>query len=785
MDDLTKEFLVESYEILDRMDRDFVELEKNPSKEVLGSIFRAIHTIKGTCGFLGYGKLEAVTHAGENLLSRLRDGSFEPNQPITDALLAMIDAVRQILGFIELYESEGERDDSELIETLNALQKSDSAEARELEAVSAVPDTTTADKPEAVRLTLEDIDRALEQQAKGDSRLLGEILVHEGKARAEDVQRALKLQAEGDPRQLGDILMQPGGEMPGEPAEALQNETKPAVSDRTIRVDVSILDKLMNLVGELVLARNQIMQFAADHEDSTFVASSQHLNLVTSALQEGVMKTRMQPIRNVWGKFPRVVRDLAASCKKQVRVEMEGAETELDRTIIEAIKDPLTHVVRNSVDHGIESPAIRLAAGKAPEGRVLLRAYHEGGQVNIEISDDGAGIDPEQIRDKALQKKLITLDQLAKIGEREMINLIFLPGLTTTEKVSSISGRGVGMDVVRTNIEKIGGTVDVHSELGQGTTIKIKIPLTLAIIPALMVSSGGERYAIPQASLSELVRLDHAQARPGVEMVHDAPVYRLRGTLLPLVFLNGVLKLGEPEAGVDQTINIVVLQADGKQFGLVVDAINDSKDIVVKPLGKHLKGLTAFAGATILGDGAVALILDVVGISQCVNFVAGARQRPHVIGAVAAPKSTAARQALLICRYGGQRRVAIPLALVARLEKFDVAAVETSRGQEVIQYHGEILPLICLSDALGGEPKEASTGERPAVVVVGEDGRSVGMLVDQIVDIVEADGRVQNDSRGGYFTASAVVQGRITDVLDVCAVMESVGQTYSKRSAAA
>ena len=327
---------------------------------------------------------------------------------------------------------------------------------------------------------------------------------------------------------------------PTEVLETLQNqgESRAAVADSTIRVDVGLLDKLMNLVGELVLSRNQIMQFAANHEDSTFMATTQHLNLVTGELQEGVMKTRMQPIGNVWNRFPRVVRDLAVACGKQVRVEMEGAETELDRTIIEAIKDPMTHLVRNSVDHGIESPQDRVAAGKPAEGRLYLRAYHEGGQVNIEISDDGGGINPEKIRDKALQKGMITAEQAARMSEREIVNLIFLPGFSTAEKVTNVSGRGVGMDVVKTNIEKIGGNVDVQSRSGMGTTLKIKIPLTLAIIPALMVVVGEQRYAIPQVSLLELVRLDGELARKGVEMIHGAPVYRLRGRLLPLVYLS-------------------------------------------------------------------------------------------------------------------------------------------------------------------------------------------------------------------------------------------------------
>lgn len=353
----------------------------------------------------------------------------------------------------------------------------------------------------------------------------------------------------------------------------------PALSSGNIRVDVGQLDKLMNLVQELVLARNQILQFSTSQKDSAFLNTTQRLNLITTELQEGVMKARMQPIDNVWNKFPRVVRDLTIACGKQVSVEMEGKDTELDKTIIEAIKDPLTHLIRNSIDHGIETPKERVAAGKPTEGRLFLRAFHEGGQVNIEISDDGAGINVDRVKRKAVERGLITPEQASRMSEREAVNLIFLPGFSTAEKVTNVSGRGVGMDVVKTNIEKTGGMVDVQNAQGQGTTIRINIPLTLAIIPALIVTSGGDRYAIPQISLLKLVRLEGDEATKGIEMIHGAPVYRLRGRLLPLVYLNKELGTAAAEDGStpkNDVSNIVVLQADGNQFGLIVDEVNDT-----------------------------------------------------------------------------------------------------------------------------------------------------------------------------------------------------------------
>src|SRR5579864_4796331 len=496
---------------------------------------------------------------------------------------------------------------------------------------------------------------------------LGEILIKRGVAKVSEVNAAVEHQKAGDPRHVGEILVERGAVKPQDIVEALnaqQQARGQSASDSTIRVDVGQLDRLMNRVGELVLLRNQIVQYTNSTEDSELLATSQRLNLLTTELQEGVMKTRMQPIGNIWSKFPRTVRDVALGCGKQVRIEMEGKETELDKTIIEAIKDPLTHIVRNSVDHGIESPEARTAAGKNPEGRLFLRAFHEGGQVNIEITDDGAGLDFEKIRNKAIQKGMISADQAARMTEREITNLIWLPGFSTADKVTNVSGRGVGMDVVKTNIEKIGGTVDVQSKLGKGSTVRMKIPLTLAIIPALIVTTAGDRYAIPQVSLLELVRLEGEQARKGLELVNGAPVYRLRGKLLPLVYLKRELRADTQEQGVaspkteSQSVNIVVLRADDRAFGLIVDEINDTEEIVVKPLSKQLKSINTYAGATIMGDGRVALILDVLGLAQRANVVNEVRDRAIADKDEKQSLSTAAsqRSAVLLFQHGQNGR---------------------------------------------------------------------------------------------------------------------------------
>jgi two-component system chemotaxis sensor kinase CheA len=757
LDSVVKEFLVESYENLDQLDRDLVALEKEPqNRERLSSIFRTIHTIKGTCGFFGFSKLESVTHVGENLLSRLRDGLLILDPERTSALLALLDAVRIMLANIENTGSDGDGDYQALIDRLTRLQEqgpSATGEAfgSETEAVNQPPET------------------------------IGEALIRQGKVKAEQVLQAIQQQIQGDPLRVGEILVEKGVVQTQDVREAvatLQESKGGAVADTNIRVDVGLLDKLMNLVGELVLARNQILQFNATQKDPAFLSTTQRLNLITTELQEGVMKTRMQPIGNVWNRFPRVVRDLAISCGKEVHLEMEGKETELDKTIIEAIKDPLTHIVRNAVDHGIETPEVRKAKGKPPTGTLLLRAFHEGGQVNIEIIDDGAGVDTERVRAKAIERGLISREQASRMSDREATHLLFLPGFSTAEKITNVSGRGVGMDVVKTNIEKIGGTVDLQSRPGQGTTLKIKIPLTLAIIPALIVTSGGARYAIPQVSLLELVRLEGDQAKKGIERIHGAPVYRLRGNLLPLVYLHHELGNEPPAAGQENdTINIVVLQADDRQFGLVVEGINDTEEIVVKPLGKLLKNIPVFAGATIMGDGKVALILDVLGIAQRAGVVSEVRDRTLADRGARATDKESQTQTLLLLGMGRERRAAIPLSLVARLEEIPAASVERADGQEVVQYRGQILPLIRLSYVLGGDRGD-DLADPMQVVVYSEGERSVGLVVDRILDIVETTLEVQRATHREGILASAVIQQPVTDLLDVHGIIRAADPSF-------
>jgi len=724
LDSIVREFLVESHENLDALDRALVALEQNPGDhEMLASIFRTIHTIKGTTGFLGFSQLEAITHVGENLLSRMRDGVLTLTPAITSGLLAMLDAIRAQLAAIEGTGVECEADYTTLIALLTELNAGTTAAP--VAAVAPIAEPT----PPPVAAPAAPVPASL--PADSDQLAFAEV-------------------RSGEDRRSND-------------------ERRGGIADTSLRVDVGLLDKLMNLVGELVLARNQILQFTSTQADLTFTGATQRLNLVTSELQESVMKTRMQPIGNVWSKFPRIVRDLAQMCGKQVRIEMLGKETDLDKTIIEAIKDPLTHVVRNSVDHGIESPAVRIAAGKPAEGLITLRAFHEGGQINIEISDDGAGIDPARVRNKAVQRGLVTPDQAARMSDHEVVKLIFLPGFSTAETITNVSGRGVGMDVVKTNIEKIGGTVDIQSTHGAGTSLRIRIPLTLAIIPALMITTGGERFAIPQVNLLELVRLEGEQKRVGIEHIGDARFYRLRGDLLPIVDLSDELALAaQSEADV---CNIAVLKADGRQFGLVVDAINDTEEIVVKPLGRQLKHVAIFAGATIMGDGCVALILDVSGIAQQAGVISttGGQGLLAAETTGADAERAANLRTLLLFRVGEDARMAVPLALVARLEEFAAASIERSGEADVVQYRGAILPLINLSGYFAGTHARP-TGSLQVIVFNGE-AHSVGLVVDEILDIVtEAVEATTRAARHGVI-GSAIVQQRVTELIDVQAIV--------------
>jgi two-component system chemotaxis sensor kinase CheA len=753
-----REFLVESDENLSRLDLDMVELEKRPKDvALLGNIFRTIHTIKGACGFLAFSTLEGITHKAENLLSQLRDGKRELTPALVSLILETVDATRKVLASIEATGTEGSLHFEDLNERLRV--------AAQLEAAPETKSTPeplcsiVAPAPEAELPTEKASADPHENGQQGKDEQIGDV-------DEETDRRAVKDRRNGEERR------QEGGRRDEDA------EHHSAAVDANIRVGVVLLDKLMDLVGELVLTRNQILQYNTEREDVTLNATSQRLNLLTTELQEGVMKTRMQHIGVVWNKFPRVVRDMAVALGKQIQLKMDGAETELDRTIIEAIRDPLMHIVRNSCDHGIELPEVRVNAGKAPQGKLTLRAYHEGGQVNIEVGDDGAGIDVARIKQKAVEKGLIRPEQAITLSERDALGLIFQAGFSTAKLVTNISGRGVGMDVVKSHIEKIGGVVDVFSRPGEGTTVKIRIPLTLAIIPGLVVTSGGEQFVIPQVNLLELIRIEGDSSEKRIEYVHGTPVYRRRGRLLPIAYLNKVLGLRSNH--LDEAVNMVVLQAEDHQFGLVVDGINDTQEIVVKPLGKQLKGLTLYAGATIMGDGRIALILDVLGIGERASVFGELHETARSVDKHMA-QAEIEQQRLLLFRAGSFERLAIPLSLVARLEEFPLSAIEHASGGQVIQYRGHILSLVSLQDVLEPDATRRDKLPDPVQVVVFNDGdRSVGMMVDQIVDVAEEAVTVRKKSGHKGILGSAVVGKRVTDFLDLNAIIHASENNWAQ-----
>jgi two-component system chemotaxis sensor kinase CheA len=754
MDDLIQDFLVESNENLDRLDSELVKLETDPSsQELVSSIFRTIHTIKGSCGFLGFSKLEKVAHVGESLLSRLRDRKLSLTPEITSGLLAMVDAIRTMLGKIDTTEQDGEETYPQLIESLNQLQN---------------PDQNGTPKPSAKNASKE----------AGKSRASAPV-------ETESATPKVTARAAEQPKPAqADIAAQPTPPSDDpQAAQRAQEETKGrSTAAETIRVDVHLLDRLMNLVGELVLTRNQITQYSSRQSDPNLVSPAQQLNLLTSELQEEVMRTRMQPISNVFDKFPRVVRDVATAQGKQVLIEMEGKGTELDRSLLEAITDPLTHIVRNSVDHGIEMPDQRVARGKRPEGHLKLLAKHEGGQVLIEISDDGAGIDTGRVKNKAIERGIITAPHAARMSEQEILNLVFLPGFSTAEKVTNLSGRGVGMDVVKTNIERVNGSVDLQSFPGKGTAIKIKIPLTVAIVRAVIIQSCGKRFAIPQVNIQELVRVDADRVQKEIESVHGVPVYRMRGRLLPLVYLGKELRLAKPAtdgAPQEMAANIVVLQANDRPFGLVVDEINDSEEIVVKPLSKQLRGLKTFAGATIMGDGKVALILDVVGLAQTAGILSEASDRALAEEAANLESLAQARselQTFLLFTGPDDGRMALPLSLVARLEEFPSSQVEKSGGEWVIQYRRKILPLLRLETVLEERRTRRRHGQTKIepdllqVLVCHYENRTIGVVVERILDIVEDRAEVKSPPTREGVQCAVVINDRVTELIDVPAL---------------
>lgn len=689
MDELIVEFLTETAESLNELDNDLILLEQDPGNgPLLSKIFRVMHTIKGTCGFLGLSRMEKVAHAGEDLLGLFRDGKLQADQALVSLILEALDTIKQIVSGLEMTRQEPAGDDSGLIARLHAACSGDApAPAADLPLQAAVPD---AAPPETAT-------------APADSPLAAQSL----------------------------------------------------------RVNVETLEDLMTMVSELVLTRNQILQIARDQKDTALSAPLQRLNHIVSDLQEGVMKTRMQPVGNAWSKLPRIVRDIAAELGKKIDLEMHGQETELDRQVLEMIKDPLTHMVRNAADHGIEAPADRLAAGKPDTGRIKLNSWHEGGYIIIQIADDGKGLPLERIKRKILESRLATEAELAAMAPQDIQQFIFHAGFSTAEKVTSVSGRGVGMDVVRANIQKIGGSIEMKSVEGKGTAFIIKIPLTLAIVSALIVGVGDERFAIPQLDVRELVMIS-AQSANRIETVNGTPLYRLRDRLLPLIDLRRLLNMGEPDSP-DAVRYITAIRAGAYNFGLIVDRVFDTEEIVVKPVTSLLRHLPAFSGNTILGDGHVIMILDPTGLMNMAGINNAARQAEED-ETKAAAKTEEPEMPLLLFQSGegrnGKAIKAVPLRHISRLEEIDLSTVEWADDRPVIQYRDSLMPV----HTCDGQPVPES-GRRPVIVFSTRSGLA-GLVVRSIFDIAEYRGAIDTD-RAGTVSASVIVRGQATDIINL------------------
>ncbi|HET8546072.1 MAG TPA: hybrid sensor histidine kinase/response regulator [Pseudolabrys sp.] len=727
MDDLLREFVTETNESLDVVDVELVRFEQDPNNaKILDNIFRLVHTIKGTCGFLGLPRLEALAHAAETLMGKFRDGAPASSEAVT-LVLATIDRIKIILESLESDQREPEGADNDLITSLEGM-----------------------------------VDRISVGGAKPENEHSVGTLVHQvlerplrdGEDTLDDLERAFRNTAtEAEPAKSS----QPAAIAVD--AAVREDETGKS-ANQSIRVTVDTLEQLMTMVSELVLTRNQLLEIVRRHEESEFKTPLQRLSNVTAELQEGVMKTRMQPIGNAWQKLPRIVRDLSNELGKKIDLEMQGADTELDRQVLDLIKDPLTHMVRNSADHGLETAEERRAVGKPEHGLIRLSAYHEGGYIIIRIADDGRGLDTERIKAKAIAQGLVSEVDAEKLPEAQIHKFIFAPGFSTAAKVTNVSGRGVGMDVVRNNIDQIGGTIDVKSVAGAGLGFTIKIPLTLAIVAALIVDAGGHRFAIPQLSVVELVRV-RSGSEHRIESIKNTRVLRLRDKLLPLISLRQLFGLDNDTGEINGGF-IVVTQVGSQTFGIVVDGVFHTEEIVVKPMSSKLRHIPMFSGNTILGDGSVIMIIDPNGVAQAFGTNVASQLAAAEASEIKPTPSAGSSTSLLVFRAGSMQPKAVPLSLVTRLEEIDAQKIELSNGRHMVQYRGHLMPLISMSENV----RVKGEGAQP-LLVFSDGSRSMALVVDEIVDIVDDTLNIQVASENPGVLGSAIVRGHATEIIDV------------------
>ena len=707
-DEILAEFILEAREIIDRLDVDFVRLEENPSDQALvGNIFRGLYTLKGSSGFFSLKRLEKLSHAGESLLGKIRAGQAELDFEKSTRLLEMNDILRQIIEGVEANQAEPVGDDQELIAVLLGLSQPEKAASQEINTTTVTEVILEVPTQEPVREAAESPEIAM-ANAPGQ-----EVVV-------------------------------------------------------PVKVNPDVLDKLMNIASEMVLARNRLLPFSQQSSDKLFTSAVRSIDLLTLELQERMMKMRMQPIFHIWDKFPRLVRDVSAECGKKVRLLQEGAETELDRILLDSIRDPLIHLIRNSIDHSIESPEVRLEKGKSELAYLVLRAAHQNGIVIVEVIDDGAGVDYERVRQRAISRGLISVEKAHALNHKELIELIFLPGFSTRDTITNLSGRGVGMDVVKNNIENIGGSIEITSVPNEGTHVKLKIPLTLAILPTLFVRCAGEIFLIPQNRILELVRFAPNQPNNGIEDFYGTPTFRLRDKLIPLLFLNEQLHLSASALKPKQKLFIAVLNFNGTLFGLVVEEVLNIQDIVIKPLGELLRDMSNFAGATIMGNGEVALILDIDGIARKSGLVERLqanpiRQEERYIPPVEEMIS------VLLFEIPGLHKIALPLDAIDHIIKLDSEQIQQSGNREVVYFNEQLMDLVRLDKYVSGGAKDAqSYTTRAPVLTCRYRDRLYGLVVKQVTDIIEVPAKLHELStpqRG--LNGCIIYNDQVINVLDL------------------
>ena len=714
-DEILAEFILEAREIIDRLDGDFVRLEENPGDQALvGNVFRGLHTLKGSSGFFALKRLEKLSHAGESLLGKIRAGQATLDFDKSTRLLEMNDILRSIIEGVEANHIEPAGDDHELIAAL----------------LGAIPTE--------IKQTHDKISSPLTNEAP-------EIVLKP------EPQPAPEIQVEY-----------------AEPAEALMPNTPGQEVVVPVKVNPEVLDKLMNIASEMVLARNRLLPFSQQSSDKLFTSAVRSIDLLTLELQERMMKMRMQPIFHIWDKFPRLVRDVSAECGKKVRLLQEGSETELDRILLDSIRDPLIHLIRNSIDHSIESPEIRLQKGKSELAYLVLRAAHQNGIVIVEVIDDGAGVDYERVRQRAVSRGLISGEKAQLLNHKELIDLIFLPGFSTRDAITNLSGRGVGMDVVKNNIENIGGSIEVTSIPNEGTHVKLKIPLTLAILPTLFVRSGGEIFLIPQNRILELVRFSPNQPNNGIEDFYGTPTFRLRDKLIPLLFLDEQLKMAKKPLKPKQKLFITLLNFNGTLFGLVVEEVLNIQDIVIKPLGELLRDMSNFAGATIMGDGEVALILDVDGIARKSGLVERLQANPIRQEERYVP-TVEEMISVLLFEIPGLNKIALPLDSIDHIIKLDPSQIQQNGSREVVYFNEQLMDLVRLDHYVSGGSKDSHLNHaRVPVLTCHYRDRLYGLVVKQVTDIIEVPAKLHElatPQRG--LNGCIIYNDQVINVLDL------------------